>query len=224
MPCKKSLNWTHSVSPAGELMDWALLLRGFLLGFSIAAPVGPIGILCIRRTLTDGWLTGFLSGLGAATADMLYGGIAAFGLTAVVNLLVGLENWLRLAGGLFLLYLGLRAFLSKPPAASTSPRGIGRLNAYATTFFLTLTNPMTILFFTGMLSALLPTSGEITPTSPLNMVLGVFLGSAAWWLFLSGLASLVREKFTSAWLGWINRASGLAITAFALVALAGLVK
>src|SRR5512147_2656599 len=97
-----------------DLFVTNLWLKGLILGFSIAAPVGPIGVLCIRRTLAEGHLTGFLSGLGAATADMLYGSIAAFGLTALTDLLVDQQLWLRLIGGLFLIYLGIRTFLAKP--------------------------------------------------------------------------------------------------------------
>jgi threonine/homoserine/homoserine lactone efflux protein len=206
------------------MLSLPLLLQGILLGFSIAAPVGPIGVLCIRRTLADGRLMGFLSGLGAATADMLYGAVAAFGLTAVMTLLVEQQFWLRAVGGLFLLYLGIRTFLAKPSAESAPSRGTGLFGAYATTFLLTVTNPMTILAFIGMFSAILPANANMTTASSASLVLGVFLGSAAWWLALSGLVSLVREKFTPAWMQWVNRVSGIVITIFAIVILAGLVK
>jgi threonine/homoserine/homoserine lactone efflux protein len=192
---------------------WPLLLQGLILGFSIAAPVGPIGILCIRRTLADGRLTGFLSGLGAATADMLYGAIAAFGLTAIMNLLLGFQFWLRAVGGLFLLYLGLRTFLAKPASESAPSGGQGLLSAYFSTFLLTVTNPMTILSFIGIFSAILPADGA---SSPLALVLGVFLGSAFWWMALSGLVSLARERFTPAWMLWVNRVSGAIIVGFAV--------
>lgn len=201
-----------------------LLLQGFLLGFSIAVPVGPISVLCIRRTLAEGRLTGFLSGLGAATADMLYGTIAAFGLTAVINLLVDQQTWLRAVGGLFLLYLGIRTFLTKPSAESAPSRGTGWFSAYVSTFFLTVTNPMTILSFIGMFSAILPANGASSAASSVSLVLGVFLGSAAWWLALSGLVSLFRERFTPAWMQLVNRVSGVVITVFAIIILAGWVN
>ena len=204
--------------------SWALILRGFVLGFSIAAPVGPIGVLCIRRSLADGRLTGFLSGLGAATADMLYGAIAAFGLTAIMNMLVNQQNWLRAIGGLFLLYLGIRTFLARPAEQSANSRSTGLLGAYASTLALTLTNPMTILFFLGVFSAILPAGIKVTAAASSIIVLGVFLGSAAWWLALSGLVSLFREKFTPAWIQWVNRGSGVIITGFAVVILMGLLK
>jgi threonine/homoserine/homoserine lactone efflux protein len=199
-----------------------LLLQGFLLGFSIAAPVGPIGVLCIRRTLADGRLTGLLSGLGAATADMLYGAVAAFGLTTIMNLLVDQQLWLRAVGGFFLLYLGIRTFLAKPSAESALSRGTGLFSAYASTFLLTVTNPMTILAFLGMFSAILPADKTFSAASSVSLVLGVFLGSAAWWLTLSGLVSLIRERFTPAWMQWVNRGSGTLITGFSIYTLAGL--
>jgi threonine/homoserine/homoserine lactone efflux protein len=197
-----------------------MFLQGLLLGFSIAAPVGPIGVLCIRRTLADGRLTGFLSGLGAASADMLYGAIAAFGLTAIMDLLVGFQFWLRAGGGLFLLYLGVRTFLAKPAPTSALARSTGLFSAYASTFLLTVTNPMTVLAFLGMFSAILPADGA---SSPLALVLGVFLGSALWWITLSGLVGLVREKFTPAWMQWVNRISGAVIVTFAVFTLAELI-
>ncbi|RJP52051.1 MAG: LysE family translocator [Anaerolineaceae bacterium] len=201
-----------------------LLLQGLLLGFSIAAPVGPIGVLCIRRTLADGRLAGFLSGLGAATADMLYGAIAAFGLTAVMSLLVSAQPWLRAVGGLFLLYLGIRTFFAKPASESAPARSTGLFSAYASTFLLTVTNPMTILAFLGIFSAILPSNGTTDAASSASLVLGVFLGSAFWWLALSGLVGLFRERFTPVWMQWVNRVSGVVITVFAITILVGLVK
>jgi threonine/homoserine/homoserine lactone efflux protein len=121
-----------------------LFLRGFLIGISIAAPVGPIGVLCIRRTLAEGKLKGFLSGMGAASADMVYGAIAAFGLTVVTNLLVENVFWLRIIGGCFLLYLGVKTFLEKPSDHAAQANQNGYFGAYISTFFLTITNPMTI--------------------------------------------------------------------------------
>ncbi len=209
-------------------MTESLLLRGFLLGFSIAAPVGPIGVLCIRRTLAEGRLIGFLSGLGAATADMLYGAVAAFGLTAVMNLLIEQQTYLRTMGGLFLLYLGIRTFFTEPakaPAILTNGSRPGvRFAAYLSTFFLTVTNPMTILSFLGIFSAILPADGKAGAGGSASLVLGVFLGSAAWWLALSGLVSLARGRFTSAWMRWVNRVSGAVITGFGIVVLAGVIR
>jgi threonine/homoserine/homoserine lactone efflux protein len=196
-----------------------LFLRGFIIGLSIAAPVGPIGVLCIRRTLAEGRLNGFLSGLGAATADMLYGAVAAFGLTFITDLLVGQADWLRLIGGIFLLYLGIRTFLAKPAERAAQTSRTGLFGSYLSTFFLTITNPMTILSFIAIFAGLRlgDTNGDYT--SAAFMVLGVFLGSAAWWLGLSFGVGLLRERFTPAWMAWVNRFSGLIIITFGLLAL-----
>jgi threonine/homoserine/homoserine lactone efflux protein len=197
-----------------------IFLRGLLIGFSIAAPVGPIGVLCIRRTLAEGRLTGFLSGLGAASADMLYGAVAAFGLTAVQDLLVGQQVWLRLIGGLFLLYLGIKTYFSKPAEQAAAVKGLSHSSAYLSTFFLTLTNPVTILAFVAIFAGLRlgETNGDYA--SAALIVLGVFLGSAAWWLTLSTVVGLLRSKFTSTTLVWVNRLAGLVITTFGILALA----
>jgi threonine/homoserine/homoserine lactone efflux protein len=196
-----------------------LFLRGFLIGLSIAAPVGPIGVLCIRRTLAEGRLTGLLSGLGAATADMLYGMIAAFGVTFMMDLLVGQAGWLHLLGGLFLLYLGLRTFLAKPSDETGSASRTGLIGAYISTFLLTITNPLTILSFIGIFVGLNLGATNGGYTSAVFMVLGVFLGSASWWLGLSLGVGLLRDKFAPTWMVWVNRISGVIIMAFGLAAL-----
>jgi len=195
------------------------LLKGLLIGFSIAAPVGPIGVLCIRRTLAEGRLAGFLSGLGAATADGLYGCVAAFGLTAFSNLLTAQSGWLKLAGGVFLLYLGARTFFSRPAERQADARGGSLLGSYLSTLFLTLTNPVTILAFLGIFAGLNlgNTGGDYAAAGVL--VAGVFLGSAAWWLTLSTLVGLLRERFTPAAMIWVNRLAGLVIFGFGVAAL-----
>ena len=196
-----------------------VFLRGLLIGFSIAAPVGPIGVLCIRRTLAEGRLAGFLSGMGAASADMVYGAVAAFGLTAIQNLLLSQSTWLSIVGGIFLLYLGIKTFFSKPAEqAAKSSRG-GLFGAYLTTFFLTITNPITILSFIAIFAGLRLGETDGNYVSAALMVLGVFLGSAAWWLTLSTGVSFLREKFTPTLLAWVNRLAGVIIFAFGLAAL-----
>jgi threonine/homoserine/homoserine lactone efflux protein len=135
-------------------MDLELLAKGLVIGLSIAAPVGPIGVLCIRRTLAEGMPSGFFSGLGAATADAFYGAVAGFGLTVVSGLLVSQQMWTRLLGGLFLVFLGVKTFLSEPSERAASASGKGLLAAYLSTLFLTLTNPMTILSFTVIFAGL----------------------------------------------------------------------
>lgn len=195
-------------------------LRGVVLGFSIAAPVGPIGVLCIRRTLADGRLLGFVSGLGAATADSCYGAVAAFGLTAISSVLIGQRMWIRLIGGLFLVYLGVRTLLRAPaekPAAATGGRGLA--GAYASTLGLTLTNPTTILSFVAIFAGLGLAGAHTASGDTAALVLGVFCGSALWWLALSGGVGLFRSRIGPRALRWINRVSGAIILGFGVAAL-----
>ncbi len=203
-------------------MNINFLLRGLVIGFSIAAPVGPIGVLCIRRTLAEGRAAGLVSGLGAATADALYGCIAGFGLTFISNFLISQQLWLRLIGGGFLCYLGLRTCLSKPAAQAASAQGKGLVGAYASTFFLTVTNPMTILSFAAIFAGLGAGGTSGNYLSAAVLVLGVFGGSALWWLILSGGVSLFRKKFDSRLLRGVNVISGLIIMGFGLAALLSL--
>lgn len=196
-----------------------LFLQGLVLGFSIAAPVGPIGVLCIRRTLAEGRAVGLASGLGAATADAAYGLVAAFGLTAISSALVGQRFWLGLLGGLFLLYLGVRTLLARPAerAASAESRQ-GLAGAFLSTLALTLTNPMTILSFVAIFAGLGVATGADYGAAAL-LVGGVFLGSAAWWLTLSLLVGALRSRFDSRALLWVNRLSGVIILGFGAAAL-----
>jgi threonine/homoserine/homoserine lactone efflux protein len=239
-----------------------LFLQALLLGFIIAAPVGPIGILCIQRTLWNGRLAGLLTGLGAATADGLYGCIAAFGLTMISNLLVSHAFWLRLGGGLFLCYLGVKTLLSRSDAIDksavinksdavkmtvsdsagepggaiaepshsesltvSSTEGVGSRekllygSMYGSTVLLTLTNPMTILMFTGVFagSGLATKPGDYG--SAAILVTSVFLGSALWWLLLSFGVSLLRTKFNLRRLRGLSKISGFILLVFGIVAL-----
>ena len=201
------------------MTDFSVFFRGLIIGFSIAAPVGPIGVLCIRRTLNEGRLAGFLSGMGAASADMFYGAVAAFGLTAVQDLLIGQSNWLRILGGFFLLYLGAKTFFAKPSEEAVKSARGGLFGAYLTTFFLTITNPITILSFLAIFAGLRLGNMDGNYASASVMVLGVFLGSAVWWLALSTGVSFLREKFTPNILVWVNRLAGIIIFVFGLLAL-----
>lgn len=202
-------------------MDVSFLLRGLVIGVSIAAPVGPIGALCIRRTIAHGRLIGFASGVGAATADGIYGAIAAFGLTVVSGALLGASGALRVVGGAFLLYLGVRTFMATPQRAAERSSVRGVMAAWATTFGLTLTNPATIFSFLGVFAGLGLASGAGVPAA-IALVLGVFLGSAAWWLALAlGVGSL-RERLDQRALRWVNRLSGTVIALFGAGALGSL--
>lgn len=200
-------------------MSLDFLLKGILLGFSIAAPVGPIGVLCMRKTLQFGRLSGLFSGLGAAFADSIYAVIAAFGLTVISNFLLAGQFWFRLIGGVFLLYLGWKTFVSKPASETKNVSHTTLLNDFVSTFFLTITNPMTILSFLAVFAGLglSNVNGDYTQASAL--VLGVFLGSAAWWLLLSEGITLFRKKVSQKVMTWINRIAGLIILAFGVATL-----
>jgi len=200
-------------------MDSSFFWRGLIIGFSIAAPVGPIGVLCIRRTLTEGRIAGLLSGLGAATADAVYGCIAGFGLTFITGLLTSQTTWVRLIGGIFLCYLGIKTLLTLPAEQPTTADNKGLIGNYLSTVFLTLTNPATILSFAAVFAGLglATTSGNyLTATT---LVAGVFLGSALWWLLLCSGVSLFRSRFNPRRLKWLNRISGLILLGFGIIAL-----
>ena len=204
-------------------MDPALLLKGLVMGFSIAAPVGPIGVLCIRRTLGNGILHGAVSGLGTASADAIYGCVAAFGVTTVSDFLLGSQFWLRLVGGLFLLYLGYATFRSVPAreaAKAGEVRSGGLAGAYASAFFLTLTNPMTIVSFAAVFAGLGLGAAPEGRAAAALLVFGVFAGSMLWWLFLSGSVHMLRSRFDHGRLVWVNRLSGLVVAAFGVASIA----
>jgi threonine/homoserine/homoserine lactone efflux protein len=195
------------------------LLTGGIVGFSIAAPVGPIGALTIRRTLAEGRLVGLLTGLGAATADAAYGAVAAFGLTLVTSFLVQQQAWLSLAGGIFLCYLGIMTFLSAPAAAAQTLPARGLAAAYGSTLLLTLTNPATILSFMAIYAGIGLGLGEASYAEALAFVAGVFAGSALWWLLLCFAVGSVRERVSAQALRWINRVSGVILAGFGLAVL-----
>ncbi|MCL4506881.1 MAG: LysE family translocator [Chloroflexi bacterium] len=198
-----------------------LLLRGMLIGLAIAAPVGPIGLLCIQRTLSYGRAYGLVSGLGAASADAAYGSVAAFGLTLVSNLLVGMQTPLRLLGGIYLCYLGIRTFRqAEREQVVSSSRGIA--GAYLSTFLLTLTNPMTVLSFVAIFAGLGVGVERGNVLSGGVVVLGVFAGSAAWWLFLSAFTGFVGARLAPRIMQWIRWISGLVILGFGAATLLGL--
>jgi threonine/homoserine/homoserine lactone efflux protein len=203
-------------------VDPTILARGFVIGLSIAAPVGPIGVLCIRRTLAEGRLAGLATGLGAATADALYGAVAGFGVTAVTGLLLGWEGAIRLVGGLFLCYLGAKTLRAAPAERPATAGGRGLLGAYGSALALTLTNPLTILSFAAIFAGLGAGATAGSYAGAALLVLGVLLGSALWWLILSGVVSLARGRLTPAALRWVNRLSGGVLIAFGIAALVSL--
>jgi len=207
----------------GFVPSLSLFLRGILAGIAIAVPVGPVGILCLRRSLIKGPVSGLISGLGAASADAIFGLIAAFGLTAISDFLLAQAHNLRLAGGALLCVLGIRNLLRRTArldadAASRIPNGT-RLGEFASTFAITITNPITILAFAAIFAAL----GAIDDPSiggALSLVGGVIAGSGAWWLLLTGLSGLFRRRLDPYHLEWMERLAGVLLLGFGLFMLA----
>jgi putative LysE/RhtB family amino acid efflux pump len=197
-----------------------LLTRGVVIGFVIAAGLGPIGLLCIRRSLESGFGLGFATGLGAATADAIYAAVAAFGATALSTALVDVRRPLAVVGGLVLIGLGINAWLHAADPVAAVPDRLRRRDvatAWATTVGLTLTNPMTILSFAAAFVALVPPDQD--PRAAARIVAGVGLGSAAWWLLLAGGTSIVRRAVTPRVMRGLRYASAVLFTGFGLVAL-----
>ena len=205
------------------MIDPFLLLKGLLIGLSIAAPVGPIGLLCIKRSLGQGMAMGFATGLGAATADGFYGAVAGFGLASISGFLMAQQTALRLVGGAVLLWLGLASFRDHPVAERGIAAGRSLGAAYLTTVVLTLTNPSTIISFAAVFASVGLAETAASYGAAASFVAAVFLGSALWWLVLSGAVALVRARITAAAVRWINRASGLVLIGFGLSAWASLV-
>ncbi len=202
------------------MVELIFLIKGVVIGFAIAAPVGPIGVLCIQRTLMFGNIAGLVSGLGAATADAFYGAIAGYGLTFISVFLIKQRFWLQLVGGLFLLYLGIKTFSSK--TYSINEIQTQRKNLYEdyfSTLFLTITNPMTIMSFVAVFAGLGlgNTNGNFLFATIL--VIGVFLGSAIWWLILSSSVNLIKHKINEQYLKRVNYIAALLILTFGLIAL-----
>jgi threonine/homoserine/homoserine lactone efflux protein len=198
-------------------------LKGIVVGLLIAVPVGPVGVLCVRRTIFGGRTFGLVSGLGSAAADAFFGVVAGFGLTVVSNWLFLYEDWLRLAGGLFLVGIGVSALRKQVVGTAKPERNAENLTAaFMSTFALTITNPVTILAFVGVFAAIGFTSRSATLSHALVLVAGVTLGSMLWWLGISLGANRFRRSFSDNTLVWLNRISGAILVASGLALLASL--
>jgi len=198
----------------------SLLLRGFLLGFALAASPGPIFLLCLRRTLVSGWRNGLVSGFGVATADGLYAAVAAFGVGAITTSLTGQRRWLALAGGALLVVLGARILVQRPRSAEPRPTTRSNLiGAYLSTLGLTITNPATIISFAA-LAATLAVGANGGFLRPALLVAGVLLGSLTWWYLLAALAAGLRARITPRVVLIIGTISGLAIAGLGAAAFA----
>jgi len=203
-------------------MHQFLLLNGIFIGFVMAVPIGPIGIMCIRKTLTEGRLRGLIIGLGAATADLLYGCVAAFGLTIISDLLDSQRIWIKLVGGAILFMLGIKIFRALPADPKHSIKNNGILKTYLITIFLTLTNPLTIFAFIAVF-ALLNLGGELSYFSASTLVIGIFIGSLSWFLLLSSVVTLFRNKLDLDGLRWVNRIAGVLLIISGIIAVGSLI-
>jgi len=202
------------------LLEFLVILKGMILGISIAAPVGPIGILCIRRTIEEDRLSGLISGLGAACADAIFATIAVFGITQISNLFFGGQILLRISGIIYLLFLGVKTFFSVPVIPQQihiNPKR--KFFNFLSTFLLTLTNPVTIISFAAIFTGI----GVMNPGgnyfSQLFLVMGVFLGSVSWWFFLSSIVGGFRLSINLDKMRWINKASGVILISFGALAI-----
>lgn len=191
-----------------------ILLKSILLGLSVAAPVGPIGLLTIQRSLTHGRKAGFYTGMGAATADMTYAVVAAFGLVAITVALEDKASILQVIGGVFLFYLGVMSIRKTQVGAAAQSYAVNLWKMYITTFLLTIASPFTAMTFLAMFAGLGVQSTDWTTS--IQLALGVFIGSGLWWLFLSWAISKLRGAISDNFVLWINRGSGILMIGLAL--------
>lgn len=206
-------------------MDTSILIKGFLIGFTIAASIGPIGILCIRRSLVNGFLSGVFSGMGVATADGFYGAVAAFGLTFISSFLIKQHLWLQIIGIIYLLYLGIKIFREKPKESSEEKvASKGLLKDYFSIFFLTIVNPMTILMFTAAFASLGTNLTSENYISASTLTLGVFMGSATLYLILSVIFGIFHQKLKSNITILVNKISGSIIIGFVITIFISLIE
>lgn len=196
--------------------DFGVLLRGFAIGLAVAIPVGPMALLCMRRTLERGFSFGFATGFGAAGADLFFAAIAAFGIAAVQTLLLDYRLTLSLVGGIFLVALAARTALGRPTATDSvvNANSGSVLSAFASGFVLTATNPLTVLGFVAIFAGFGVGNGLTDNGRALSLVLGVLAGSAAWWLTLTMVIARIRHLFSSRTLHRLNLAAAALLAAF----------
>jgi threonine/homoserine/homoserine lactone efflux protein len=204
-----------------DSVNLELLIKGLTVGVAIAAPVGPVALLCIQRALKGGWFAGLASGLGAAAADTLYGSIAAFSLSLIENFLIEHRYQIAIAGGVLLCLLGIRVLLMKPPQISERPSNsaAGLVGIFLGTFMLTLANPTTVLSFIAIFAAVNISAASGDYSAAGLLVLGVFIGSGVWWLCLALGVGVVRHRLDDAILRWIGRASAALVIGFGIYTL-----
>jgi len=203
-------------------MEIIFFLKGLIIGFAMAVPIGPVGVLCIRKTLAEGHPRGLLVGLGAATVDALYASIAAFGLTFVSDVIASRHFWVRLVGGGLLVFLGVRTFRAKRKDPTIPFEGKGLLGSYVSAFLLALTNPVTIFAFVAVFAAF-GLGHELSIISASILVLGVVVGSCLWFLILGVVATSFRRKLNSGGLRWVNRIAGVLLVVSGIAAFVSMI-
>ncbi len=200
--------------PAGQIIEAPeLLIRGVIAGLIIAAPVGPVNVICMRRAILSGWRAGVISGFGSASADVIYGAIAGFSITFIIQFLIRELFWIRAIGGILLVTIGVWFFFRDPGSFQPKDDDGG---SFQSTFWLTLTNPTTVLSFIAVLAAL-GMDQHRKWWLTVFLVAGIFCGSMLWWIVLSGIMSALRNRFNDRGLLWMNRIAGLAIGGFGVV-------
>lgn len=206
-------------------MDLALPLplRGLIIGFTIAAAVGPITLLVIRRTIDHGGLYGFASGLGVATADASYAAVAAFGLTAITSVLVSGHVLLGVVGGAVIAYMGYRTIVSRPSGPARDAERPGMLGAFASIYALTMTNPLTIVLYAGVFAGIGLVAGSSFGDAAV-ITLAAWLGSTLWWVILCSVVGWVRGRVSARAMLWVNRVSGAALVVFGALAVIGALR
>jgi threonine/homoserine/homoserine lactone efflux protein len=196
----------------------SIFVKGLIIGFALAAPVGPIAAICVQRTMNQGRLAGFLSGLGSAAADAVYGTAAAFGASFIAEFLLEHGTVMQKVGGAVLVVMGIRLFLTKPADEKARAGGArSNLGLFLSTFLLTLTNPMTFLAFGAIFATM--GLGAVKGHSILtfDLVAGVTLGALAWWTLLVFAVHAIRRRFTYSKLVWVNRGAGIFVVAVGIL-------
>lgn len=193
--------------------DFPIWLRGIILGVALSAPVGPIGLLCIRRTIDRGPIIGFTTGLGAAFADALYATLAAFGVSAIIGWLAAFDMELRVIGGAIMAGMAYSIYSARPTAPAKAKTASSFVGSFTSGFALTFTNPITVLAMLALVATL--AAGE-THLEALMLVAGVFAGATGWWCILVGIATLIRDKFTVRTIIYLNRLTGILLALFGI--------
>ncbi len=204
-------------------MEMGVFFKGIVIGVVIAMPVGPVGTLCVQRTITQGRINGFLTGLGATTADVIFGFIAAFGLSVVSNFLIDQQEWIRLAGGIIICLIGVQVFSLETQKKIIPIKSPNLLNAFGSAFLIAITNPITIITFVVMFAGL-GLVGSNSQYGPATLtVFGVFVGSSLIWLSVWGMSLIFRERFEFGRMKWINKIAGIVILVFGVSTLISLI-